>query len=54
MNTDKDKKDLNQELDNFLNNEKCNTEECKIKGSKELVERVNKTFITEDGRQLLF
>lgn len=32
----------------------CSSGTCKIKTDKSLVERVNKTIITEDGRQLLF
>jgi len=35
-------------------NEECFDEECMIKTDKEIVERVNKKIITEDGRQLLF
>jgi hypothetical protein len=51
---------LDKKLDKFLNTENqdpnvdCTSGECKIKGDKSLVERINKKIITEDGRQLLF
>jgi len=48
-----DNKNLETNLDNFLNNTECQDNECKIKEPKELVERINKKIITEDGRQLL-
>jgi hypothetical protein len=52
------KKDLEKNLDEFLNSQKqemdCNDEGCIIKSDKSLVERINKKIITEDGRQLLF
>lgn len=41
------------EVNNEQENE-CFDEECMIKTNKEIVERVNKKIITEDGRQLLF
>lgn len=58
---------VNKALDNFLENktkrkisdeqfEECDlaTGECHVITSKDgLVERINKRFITEDGRQLL-
>lgn len=50
---DTTKKEQDKKLDKFLGQE-CQGEECLIKGSNELVERVNKKFITDDGRQLLF
>lgn len=61
-NTDsnKDPKNLDQNLDKFLNSETkdpnmdCSSGTCVIKGDKSLVERINKKIITEDGRQLLF
>lgn len=50
-----------EKLDDFLGADKpkdsnldCSSGTCKIKTDKSLVERVNKTIITEDGRQLLF
>jgi hypothetical protein len=42
-----DEKALEQEMD-------CSSGTCVIKSDKSLVERINKTIITEDGRQLLF
>lgn len=64
MNTDKNK-NLQNSLDNFLTDEQkqkqleqqemdCSSGVCVIKTGKELVERINKKIITEDGRQLLF
>ncbi len=50
--TDKNK-NINKNLDTFLDNEDCNGEECKIKTDKSLVERINKKIVTDDGRQLL-
>lgn len=47
---------LNDKLDNFVNGENqedCTGEQCLIKSSKGLVERVNKKLVTEDGRELL-
>jgi hypothetical protein len=52
------KKDLEKNLDEFLNSKKenmeCNEDGCIIKTDKSIVERINKKIITEDGRQLLF
>lgn len=53
MNEDKNNKDLEKNLDSFLNQTECNTEECKIHAPQELVEKINKKIVTEDGRQLL-
>ena len=59
MSDNKNEKDLNQELDNFLGaptpkQDDCNGDrECMIKTDKSLVERINKKIITDDGRQLL-
>lgn len=56
----KDQKNLDQNLDKFLNSENkdpnmdCSSGVCVIKGDKSLIERINKKIITEDGRQLLF
>ena len=50
------KVDLSKKLDDFLevnNQEECTGEDCLIK-DRSLTERVNKKFITEDGRVLLF
>lgn len=56
-NVDK-KKELEKNLDEFLNSKKenmeCNEDGCIIKTDKSIVERINKKIITEDGRQLLF
>lgn len=51
-------KDLEKNLDDFLENEKdieCdeNQEVCYEKNSKDLIEKVDKKIITQDGRQLL-
>ena len=52
----------NEILDEFINDEEtqneeacdCNTEECRIKSRKgDLVERISKKLIVEDGRELL-
>jgi hypothetical protein len=52
------KKELEKNLDEFLNSKKenmeCNEDGCIIKTDKSIVERINKKIITEDGRQLLF
>lgn len=52
-----EKKDLENNLDEFLNNntkkEECVGDECIINDGKEIVERVNKVYKTNDGRQLL-
>lgn len=60
MSDNKNNKDLNQGLDNYLGNEQqpqqdnCNGDkECMIKTNKGLVEKINKKIVTEDGRQLL-
>lgn len=60
MSNNKDNKDLNQGLDNFLGEQpqpqqdNCNGDrECMIKTDKSLVEKINKKIVTEDGRQLL-
>ena len=42
---------LKKELTDFL--EECVGEECLINDGKEIVERVNKVYKTNDGRQLL-
>jgi hypothetical protein len=52
----KEKEELTNNLDNFLDKEKekeCEGEECMINDGKEIVERVNKVYKTNDGRQLL-
>ena len=50
-----DKKELSTSLDNFLeeNEKECVGEECLINDGKEIVERVNKVYKTNDGRQFL-
>jgi len=50
-----DKVELSDSLDNFLNEKEkeCVGEECLINDGKEIVERVNKVYKTNDGRQLL-
>ena len=50
-----EEKDLEQELDNFLDKgaEECTEEICKIPRKDGLIERVNKKLITDDGRELL-
>jgi len=59
MSNDKNKQNIDQELDQFLGQEQpkqedCNGDkECMIKQNNGLVERINKTIKTEDGRQLL-
>ncbi len=57
-NETKKKKDLTGKLDDFLGEEstqtiECNGDVCIIKNDKSIVERVHKTVITQDGRQLL-
>lgn len=53
------KKDLKTTVDEFLEEEnkmiqeKCTTDECRMKNKDSIIERVNKVFITSDGRQLL-
>lgn len=49
----KNEKELNDKLNNFLNTDDCKSEECKVKDADELVQRENKKIITNDGRQLL-
>lgn len=49
---------LENKLDEFLSNqptkkEDCVGDECLINDGKEIVERVNKIYKTNDGRQLL-
>ena len=52
---DTEKKEQNKKLDKFLGQqEDCQGDECLVKGSNELVERIDKKYITDDGRQLLF
>lgn len=47
-------KNINEsELDEFLGDEATEPNEKKIKKDKSLIERVGKTIIIEDGRQLL-
>jgi hypothetical protein len=59
MNTNENKdKNLKSNLENLLgetpvNELECNTEECRIKEDKSILERVSKKIIVEDGRQLL-
>lgn len=60
MSNDKNKENIDQELDQFLGQpeqpaqEDCNGDkECMIKQNQGLVERINKTIVTQDGRQLL-
>ena len=56
MNNNKDnkEKDLEKNLNNFLQNtQNCEEDECLIKDNQELVQRENKKIITNDGRQLL-
>ena len=51
-----EKKYVNKVLDDGMEQEVCNSEtgECYVLRSKDgLVERINKKFITEDGRTLL-
>lgn len=57
-NKNKEKETLENKLndflsDNNLNNQECEGEECLINDGKEIVERVNKVYKTNDGRQLL-
>jgi hypothetical protein len=59
MSNDKNRQNMDQELDQYLGQtepeqEDCNgDQECMIKQNQGLVERINKTIVTEDGRQLL-
>ncbi len=55
-NDNKKKETLGKKLDDFLSNnqtEECVGEECLINDGKEIVERVEKVYKTNDGRQLL-
>lgn len=49
--------DLKKKLENFIGDsdkkEECQGEECYIKQPQDVIERVEKKFITNDGRQLL-
>lgn len=55
MNEDKKDKNLEKKLEEFLDTkENCNGDECVIKSPTDIVERINKKIVTEDGRQLLF
>ena len=54
----KKNENLEKSLNDFLNdnntkNEECVGDECLINDGKEIVERVNKKYKTNDGRQLL-
>ena len=57
MDKNKNEKKLNDNLDEFLgknkNTKECVGEECMINDGKEIVERVDKIYKTNDGRQLL-
>ena len=56
MDDKKNKKELEKNIDDFLgeNNEnECVGDECVINDGKEIVERVNKVYKTNDGRELL-
>lgn len=49
-------KELKDKLNNFLDieeNQECEGDECYIKKNDDIVEKVNKKLITDDGRQLL-
>lgn len=50
--------DLKKKLNDFINNsedsqKECQGEECFIKQPQDVIERVEKKYITNDGRQLL-
>ena len=49
--------DQGKKLDKFLgqeaNTQECQGEECLIKNNGELIERIEKKYITPDGKQLL-
>jgi hypothetical protein len=51
--------DMTKKLDDFLGEDttkqtiECKDDVCIIKNDKSIVERVHKTVITQDGRQLL-
>ena len=54
----KKNENLEKSLNDFLNdnntkNEECVGDECLINDGKEIVERVNKIYKTNDGRKLL-
>mgnify|MGYP003671618354 FL=1 len=52
----KEKENLKNGLDTFLGEtaeKECVGEECLINDGKEIVERVDKVYKTNDGRQLL-
>jgi len=54
----KKNENLEKSLNDFLNDnntkkEECVGDECLINDGKEIVERVNKIYKTNDGRQLL-
>ena len=52
----KEENNLESTLNDFLNEKEtkeCEGEECLINDGKEIVERVNKVYKTNDGRQLL-
>ena len=55
--TDDKNKNLEANLEDFLQDDEtkkdCPSGECMIKGDGEIVEIVNKKYITNDGRQLL-
>ena len=57
MDKNENKKELENKLDEFLGGEnkkqECVGDECIINDGKEIVERVNKVFKTNDGRELL-
>lgn len=53
-NKNNNKKEQEKKLDKFLGQEQeCQGEECLIKNNGELVERLDKKFITPEGKQLL-
>jgi hypothetical protein len=58
FNKEKNQTDLEKNLNEFLGTEKktkkdCIGDECLINDGKEIVERVDKVYKTNDGRQLL-
>ena len=53
-NKNNNKKEQDKKLDKFLGQEQeCQGEECLIKNNGEIVERLDKKYITPDGKQLL-
>jgi hypothetical protein len=54
-------KKLKTTVDDFLEEtnsskdkkEKCTTQECRMKNGEELLERIDKKLVTNDGRELL-